>query len=341
MSAWAYFKNTPPNPKFIAHHGIKGQKWGIRRFQNEDGSLTAEGMARYGVKGIKKGHLSQDNKGKYRLTEKGAKFYNKFNKDDKLNSGEEVDLNKYAQSLSKKNKRNAATAATAIAAISAISISGVAIYKYSQKGKDISEDSIDEIEDEKISNFSGSNSSDPEMDRIIKGHKMWDALGKEARKDIDNAERKMKEDSVKYKPFNSEIISKSTADQRRKAAEESAERTKRIKETEYRYRNDIADIVKSKSKEAAEKTGYSYDDSKKVDNLRTLARAEAEKEMRVGDYSPTKQELNLKTIQIFNEYMDKDPDAKEAMKREREYNRLTDGLYDNVVNEVARKKYNK
>jgi len=33
---------------YLIHHGIKGQKWGIRRFQNEDGSLTAEGRARYG-----------------------------------------------------------------------------------------------------------------------------------------------------------------------------------------------------------------------------------------------------------------------------------------------------
>lgn len=32
----------------LAHHGIKGQKWGERRFQNEDGSLTPEGRARYG-----------------------------------------------------------------------------------------------------------------------------------------------------------------------------------------------------------------------------------------------------------------------------------------------------
>lgn len=31
----------------LAHHGIKGQKWGVRRFQNEDGSLTPEGQARY------------------------------------------------------------------------------------------------------------------------------------------------------------------------------------------------------------------------------------------------------------------------------------------------------
>lgn len=29
--------------EFIAHHGILGQRWGIRRYQNKDGSLTAAG----------------------------------------------------------------------------------------------------------------------------------------------------------------------------------------------------------------------------------------------------------------------------------------------------------
>lgn len=33
----------------LMHHGIKGQKWGIRRFQNPDGSLTSAGKNRYGV----------------------------------------------------------------------------------------------------------------------------------------------------------------------------------------------------------------------------------------------------------------------------------------------------
>ena len=41
--AYTYNKNE------LYHWGIKGQKWGIRRYQNEDGSLTPEGRKRYGV----------------------------------------------------------------------------------------------------------------------------------------------------------------------------------------------------------------------------------------------------------------------------------------------------
>lgn len=32
---------------YIMHFGIKGQKWGVRRFENEDGSLTEAGKKRY------------------------------------------------------------------------------------------------------------------------------------------------------------------------------------------------------------------------------------------------------------------------------------------------------
>ena len=32
---------------YLAHHGIKGQKWGVRRYQNEDGTLTEAGKQRY------------------------------------------------------------------------------------------------------------------------------------------------------------------------------------------------------------------------------------------------------------------------------------------------------
>ena len=43
MSEWSY------NYDYLCHHGVQGQKWGIRRYQNADGSLTPEGKARYGV----------------------------------------------------------------------------------------------------------------------------------------------------------------------------------------------------------------------------------------------------------------------------------------------------
>ena len=32
---------------YLQHHGILGQKWGVRRYENEDGTLTEAGKKRY------------------------------------------------------------------------------------------------------------------------------------------------------------------------------------------------------------------------------------------------------------------------------------------------------
>ena len=42
MATYVYYGDT------LYHHGVKGQKWGLRKYQNEDGSLTAAGREHYG-----------------------------------------------------------------------------------------------------------------------------------------------------------------------------------------------------------------------------------------------------------------------------------------------------
>lgn len=42
-----YYVGTMPVGEHLSHHGIKGMKWGQRRYQNPDGSLTTAGRARY------------------------------------------------------------------------------------------------------------------------------------------------------------------------------------------------------------------------------------------------------------------------------------------------------
>ena len=43
LSVYYAYDDTPE----LAHYGIRGMKWGLRRYQNPDGSLTSEGKARY------------------------------------------------------------------------------------------------------------------------------------------------------------------------------------------------------------------------------------------------------------------------------------------------------
>lgn len=43
---WTYIETDYDND-YLQHHGILGQKWGVRRFQNEDGTLTSDGRRRY------------------------------------------------------------------------------------------------------------------------------------------------------------------------------------------------------------------------------------------------------------------------------------------------------
>lgn len=60
MNWYEYYRQQD----YLEHHGILGQKWGVRRFQNSDGSLTTEGAKRYiGIgKAFKKPETSKGSK---------------------------------------------------------------------------------------------------------------------------------------------------------------------------------------------------------------------------------------------------------------------------------------
>ncbi|MBQ1437899.1 MAG: hypothetical protein IIZ07_08210 [Ruminococcus sp.] len=62
----------------LEHHGILGQKWGVRRFQDINGNYTPEGRERYGLKAEGKARYAQA-KEDYRY----AKSDYKHNKDDR------------------------------------------------------------------------------------------------------------------------------------------------------------------------------------------------------------------------------------------------------------------
>ena len=45
MSNWYII----PSDNDLMHHGVLGMKWGVRRYQNADGSYTAKGRKHYGL----------------------------------------------------------------------------------------------------------------------------------------------------------------------------------------------------------------------------------------------------------------------------------------------------
>lgn len=103
-------RRTNGSPSELFHHGVKGMHWGVRRYQNPDGTLTAEGRQRYIRGDINSGFAQFTKEGKREFRKVAKKNREKaqkavkeelYKEENGTTTGSKIqqasdDLNKYA-----------------------------------------------------------------------------------------------------------------------------------------------------------------------------------------------------------------------------------------------------
>lgn len=111
------------NIEFLEHSGIKGMKWHLRRYQNEDGSLTPLGRIRYGI-GKRK-----EKDGNVEVAK------NRGSKSKDVSESDTQGKAKNVHKLSKEDMDKAKKAAGIILGTAAAGVSVYAAYKYMSNKK--------------------------------------------------------------------------------------------------------------------------------------------------------------------------------------------------------------
>jgi len=113
---------------YLIHHGILGMKWGVRRFQNKDGTLTPAGKKRY-HKDYKRAHSPKSVK--YMSDAELRKRLNRLQMERQYSQ-----LSKSSVSKGREFVQNIVKAGTTVAAVTS---SAITIYNNIGKIKDIIE----------------------------------------------------------------------------------------------------------------------------------------------------------------------------------------------------------
>lgn len=102
--------------QYLIHHGIKGQKWGLRRYQYDDGSLTEAGRRRYGYDIDRAKKMYEDAKSDYKKylsneTAANLKYARKEYQNEKIKKkiSEENKVSKHRLKLESKYKEQGMT----------------------------------------------------------------------------------------------------------------------------------------------------------------------------------------------------------------------------------------
>lgn len=119
----------------LKHWGVKGMKWGVRRYQNKDGSLTPAGQKRYADNTHEDYRKAHDRKPVSQMSDKELRERN-----NRLNME-----NQYAQMTKKKNRGEEAVKLIAATTAAVVTIENA--YKVYKRYEPTIKSSIDKIGD--------------------------------------------------------------------------------------------------------------------------------------------------------------------------------------------------